>query len=320
MTSLQMLLSLGLSGSLIVGCGSVAVDQQEGQPSGNTMGATQNSPAQNGAAQTGAAQTGVEQPGADPADAGHDDTTDLPDTMQQDAGQGGQGGQGGQYGIGGMGACGGPAIGPSFPSTGGRGEVPAVPQNVETVDGVPLGDCHVPSADEQTQAGCPLEPPVDYDPCNPAGIACLYDVSAQDSPFEQYSLQTHFYCDDNEWSMYQTICGRACKGRFEYALDFPADCANREQIDCEERSTTTYSDPSAQAYLDEIIAAIMTECGGVLYYQYAQFEFIDGCPSHATFDHEQTPEVLACLSEKLGNAKLDCAVNLTCSNQGITPL
>jgi hypothetical protein len=204
---------------------------------------------------------------------------------------------------------------------GGRGEVPAVPDNVETVDGVPLGDCTVPTAEEQMAAGCPAEAPAEYSACNPSQVACVYDVSVSDPTFGyQYSQQAYFYCDNFEWYKSQNLCGNACLGRFEYALDFPSNCADREQINCEERDTVSYSiPPSSQTYLDDVIAAMVVECGGDLNY-YMQFEFIDGCATHVTFEREQTPELLDCLSETLGTLKLDCAVNLTCSHQGSTPI
>jgi hypothetical protein len=191
-----------------------------------------------------------------------------------------------------------------------------VPEDVETVDGIPLGDCREPTADELSEQGCPAAAPEGYAACTQSNLSCSYGTSSSAG----YALQDNFYCYNSQWSKSQTVCGYGCQGRFEYEIDFTADCADRELIDCVERSNTTYSNPSSQSYLDEVVGLIVMECGGELTYRYMQFEFIDGCPTHATFDHEQTPEFLECLSEALGNAKLSCAINLTCSNQGITPL
>lgn len=212
-------------------------------------------------------------------------------------------GLGGQAGIAGDRAGSSGSVG-----DGGHGEL-----DVPRLDGIPLGDCRVPTPDEHQAFGCPASPPTEGAPCNvPLVTTCAYGLSEK----LDGAYQDLYMCSadaERTWWLLQEECGQLCADGGPYAFDLDAgDCAARSPSDCAVDGVFSYV-PSAFARLSAVFSAVIQQCIPDLGRFSATLELEQGCPTRFSADHELAPAAIACLKQVLGTTRYACGELLPCT-------
>jgi hypothetical protein len=174
-------------------------------------------------------------------------------------------------------------------------------------NGIPIGDCRELSAAEQTELGCPAQPPVASSSCDaPGGTTCRYDISAENG----HSQQTVFHCYNDSWGAGALdSCGHVCQLAGDNDISFDiSDCRSRPVTECP-YETPDIAPPTAQDQLNQAVKRSLETCGGNDF----EIEFHSGCPTRLSSSMPLSPDIATCLSERLARVRWRCARSLLCT-------
>jgi len=195
------------------------------------------------------------------------------------------------------------------PGGGGSGGRAAAPMK----DGVPIGDCQELTPAERPSA-CPAQPPEPLSSCvAPENTACAYDIEVADGR----ASQDVFLCngEPRSWGTGVVVtCGTTCgaPGAYVVALSGVA-CSQRTPSSCDDHGSV-YAFPTAQQRLDGSFERLLRDClGNAAYGNQFQLDLKDGCPQSLSTSQALTLDGRACVEQKLGNLRWDCALDLSCS-------
>jgi hypothetical protein len=184
-------------------------------------------------------------------------------------------------------------------------------------DGVPIGDCVEPSAQELQSLGCPVTQPGMQTSCSaPDRTVCRYGISVEDGG----SYQTLFACFDGSWGAgAREGCGTVCGMAAGKAVSINAQgCEGRVPTECGEDGTTYAWPPSALTRTTREIQRVVQACNappiGTLS---IEIRFDRGCPVQLAIsisDDSLTDGELSCLAAQLSQARWACALKLPCAS------
>jgi hypothetical protein len=216
-------------------------------------------------------------------------------------------GSAGTGNLGGRGAAAGEPGDAGAPSAGEPGAAGA--HEVRTKNGLPIGDCTEPTAEELAASGCPavLEPGA---PCTQIEATCRSEILTDD---RTRSVQNYFTCQEDGHlgggSGY--VCGKTCNGSAgnDATLDI-SDCSSRPFTECD---TTNVNYPYlAQDKADHELARIIQACGGPLIDIRVEVKVMNGCPYALSTISTVSASVVECLKATLSNVRWSCSEDLAC--------
>ena|SRR6188768_691061 len=236
-------------------------------------------------------------------------------------------------------ACGGSAVDTSPGNAGGpngggspgiagtssavAGNAPAVPGDAPTVpggepevpllNGIPIGDCREPTADEHAALGCPQSPPTEGAPCDFArGASCAYSLSTDRGD----ASQNLYFCSNDaerQWSLTQEQCGYVCTDRGPKVLEFDvADCATREEDNCQDAGVVYAYTPSGSRRMSDLLSQAIRHCAPADLNLSVSLDLVRGCVKSFSTTHEFSQAALACLRERFESLRYACAEKVPC--------
>lgn len=186
-------------------------------------------------------------------------------------------------------------------------------EQVPMLDGVPIGDCKVPT-DGARGEGCPAQPPVDSTPCEaPNGLKrCAYDIQANGGRAVQLVSVCH--PDQLTWGSLSASCGTVCSSLSGDVLELAANCGDRELVSCR-NADSVFTFETEQQWLDNAFERVLTKCLGLQRYnRQLQFEVANGCGTRVSSNMPFSPDAAACLRTELDSVRFQCGVRLSCSS------
>jgi|SRR6188768_906799 len=214
-------------------------------------------------------------------------------------------------------ACGGSAGDPAQGNAGGSnlggrpgsdGE-PEVPR----LNGIPVGDCRVPTEDQSAALGCPTSPPPEGTPCDFArGASCAYSLNTDES----MAYQEHYFCSsdaEREWSLTQERCGEVCTSGGPRALEFDvADCATRAEDNCQPEGFVYAYTPSGYRRMSSTLESIIQGCAPGTVNFSVSLELVRGCAKRFSTNYEFSQAALTCIRERFESSRYACSEKVPC--------
>jgi hypothetical protein len=190
---------------------------------------------------------------------------------------------------------------------------------IPTKDGIPIGDCHEPTADQLTALGCPISKPAPMSACTaPVGTVCRYDI---DTSLGSSAHQDVFACNsEGNWGAGSSaLCGQKCSYSGSTVIDLDStNCSSRAITRCIDAMNRQYAyPPSAQSLLNDYVLEALNTCMAGSFLGYVTLNVESGCATRLTTDRSFSTEVVSCLKQRFESIRLDCAMQVLCSNFGV---